>query len=401
MTRTKVWIVGLCGALAAATVAAHDMAQMEGMEHESAASTAQPQVLSLDVYRDGKVLHLLTGEREAGAAKTALLYRRSTDEGHSWSAPVAVNGASVPFGLHRGGDAQLAADGKRLVAAWTVAGSGWGGSGPIATAISADGGKTWKPGPDPADDHSTSGHSFIDIAAAQGSFHMVWLDTRDAGGQGLRYGRSADGGRHWQSNTTIAASTCECCWNSLLAGAGSALYVLFRAGDPRDMSLAASTDAGASWRKLGAVATFGWDMKACPHVGGALVSGAAHTLDALSWTGREGRLGLYHVRSVDDGGHWGAPQRIGGDDARHADLAAGADGRLAVVWDAASGGGSQILAQTSGDGGEHWSAVRRLSADGMHPTHPRVVPTADGFLALWTQTDGQGASALETARIVP
>lgn len=400
MRRMRRWISGLCGALAAATAAAHDMAQMEGMEHD-AASTAQRQVLSLDIYRDGKALHLLTGEREAGAARAALLYRRSADDGRSWSAPVAVNGASVPFGLHRGGDAQLAAAGKRLVAAWTVAGSGWGGSGPIATATSADGGKTWKPGPDPADDHSTTGHSFIDIAAAQGVFHMVWLDTRDAGGQGLRYTRSADGGRHWQANMTIAASTCECCWNSLLAGAGSALYVLFRDGDPRDMSLAASGDAGANWRKLGAVAPFGWDMKACPHVGGALVSGGAHTLDAMSWTGREGRLGLYHVRSVDGGAHWSVPQRIGDDDARHSDLAAAGGGRLAVVWDAASGGSSQILAQTSEDGGTHWSAARRLSVEGVHPTHPRVVATSDGFLALWTQTEGQGASVLGMARIVP
>jgi hypothetical protein len=395
MKRTKWWLGGLCCALAG-LAAAHDMAHVEAAEHE--ASTTQHQVLSLDVYRDGTVLHLLTGEREAGESSALLLYRRSADDGRSWSEPVVVNRHSVPFGLHRGGDAQIAADGKRLLAAWTVPGTGWGGSGPIATAFSADAGKTWKLGTNPADDHSTTGHSFIDIAAAQGSFHMVWLDTRDAGGQGLRYSRSADG-RNWQTNATLAANTCECCWNSLLAGSGYALYALFRDGDPRDMSLAVSPDGGRSWDKVGAVAPFGWNIKACPHVGGALVSGGAHTLDALSWTGREGRLGLYHVRSDDEGEHWGAPQRIGGDDARHADLAADADGRLAAVWDTAGAGGAWIMGQTSADGGAHWSEAQRLSAEGVHPTHPRVVATADGFLALWTQTDAAGGSAMGTARI--
>jgi len=399
MKRANRWTgAAILACAAAAPALAHDMAQMEGME-EAAPSSRQPQVLSLDVYRDGGSLHLLTGERAAGAEQALLLYRHSVDDGRSWSAPVKVNGRSAPFGLHRGGDAQLAADGRKLVAAWTIAGSGWGGSGPIATAVSADGGRTWRPGANPADDQATTGHSFIDIAAAQGRFHMVWLDTRDDGGQGLRYARSADGGRHWSANSTIAAHSCECCWNSLLAGAGSALYVLFRDGEPRDMSLAASSDAGAHWSRRGAVAAFGWDVKACPHVGGALVSAAPQTLDALSWTGREGRVGLYHVRSNDAGASWGEPQRIGNDSARHADLAAARDGALAVVWDESSGGESRILAQTSSDGGAHWSAARRLSAAAVHPTHPRVVAVADGFLALWTEVDGKGGSALETARI--
>ena len=81
-------------------------------------------------------------------------------------------------------DAQLAAapDGQHLVAAWTTAGTqDRFGRGPIATAVSADGGATWAPGPNPADDGLSTGHAFLDLACdAKGSFHLVWLDGRNA-----------------------------------------------------------------------------------------------------------------------------------------------------------------------------------------------------------------------------
>jgi len=113
-------------------------------------------VVSLDVYRDGEAIHVLTGEADS------VWYQRSTDGGTSWTTKTRVSGASKPSGMRPGNDAQVAAQGERIVALWPVAGSGWGGSGPFAGARSADGGKTWTPSPTPADTGSTAGHGFAD-----------------------------------------------------------------------------------------------------------------------------------------------------------------------------------------------------------------------------------------------
>src|SRR5690606_32682217 len=144
-------------------------------------------------------------------------------------------GQAPPFSPHRGMDPRIAASRDRLVAVWTTAGTDAWGSGPLASAFSRDGGRTWEVGPNPSDSGLTTGHGFHDLAAdAEGTFHLVWLDSRD-GRQGLRYSRSRDGGRTWEANRTLATDTCQCCRNTLATGPGGEVGVLYRYGDPRDM----------------------------------------------------------------------------------------------------------------------------------------------------------------------
>ncbi|HSD61782.1 MAG TPA: sialidase family protein, partial [Burkholderiales bacterium] len=274
---------------------------------------SQTGVKNLDLYADGDSLHLLYAEQAADGAQS-LWHRRSGDAGRNWSAPVRVDtpGQRV-FPAHNGGEAQVAARGPRVVAAWTGYGSGWGGAGPIAVAVSEDGGGTWRPGPNPADDASTQGHGFLDLAATREGFHLVWLDNR-AGPQGLRHARSTDPGHAWSPNATVEPKTCACCWNALLPGTGRSLYLLYRADSPRDMALAASPDEGATWTRHGAVGSFGWEAKSCPHTGGGLAltgSGNAQTLHVSVWTGREGAAGLYYLASTDGGATWSKPRHLG------------------------------------------------------------------------------------------
>src|SRR5262245_65139412 len=139
-----------------------------------------------------------------------------------------------PDVVHRGMDVQVAASGRRVVAVWQTRGAGHFRGGPMATAISADGGATWSAGPNPAEGGSTQAQGFIDIAAdSEGHFHIVWLDSR-GGAQGLRYARSTDGGLRWSKNQTLDPETCECCWNTITTAPGGAIAVLYRDKDPRD-----------------------------------------------------------------------------------------------------------------------------------------------------------------------
>ena len=362
-------------------------------------SVARLGVESLDIYADSAALHLLLASYPATNQPPVLLHQRSTDGGVTWSAPARVDaGATTPKSPHRGMDAQLAASGSKLIALWGTAGTGLFGSGPIATALSTDGGATWKPGPNPADDGLTTGHGFVDIAAdAAGTFHLVWLDSRD-GKQGLRYANSKDGGQTWSKNTTLKPETCECCWNTLTLGPDGSVHALFRDKNPRDMAVISSTDRGANWSAPAKVGTFNWDFAGCPHVGGGLAVGGS-SLHALIWTGATGHGGAYHVSSPDRGQTWSAPQRLGDADARRGDLATRGAQHLAAVWDRVSDGESGVFSATSADAGKTWSAPKPLSSPGINAAYPRIVPTAGGYRAFWTESTPGQPSAWKSAAL--
>jgi photosystem II stability/assembly factor-like uncharacterized protein len=357
-------------------------------EHHHESMAAHTGVVSLDVFVEGPRLHLLTA---VAGTPTMLEYQQSSDGGHTWSAqsPVGV-GQPEPNPLHRGMDAQIAAapDGQHLVAAWTTAGAqDKYGRGPIATACSADGGKTWSAGSNPADDGLSTGHAFLDLAADEhGSFHLVWLDGRDnAAGKGLRYARSDDHGLSWTRNKTLDDKTCECCWNTLVTRPDGKVAVLYRDCGPRDMAIIQSPDAGHTWSEPTTVGTFSWDASVCPHVGGALAYGAAGVSFATVWTGAGDNTGAYLLSSTDDGKTWSAPARLGGDPhAWHTDLAASPNGHIVAVYDARTDTTPAIFATASADNGKTWSTPRRLTAPGVTAANPRVVFTANGFRVFWT-----------------
>ena len=399
--------VGTGAASAPATKPAH-----AGMAHTRPAGSG---VVSLDLFRDATVgggsrVHRLTVDQPP-AGRATLKYARSDDGGATFSATVPVGvGQAEPDPVHRGMDAQIAAAGDHVVAVWTTAGTeDRFGRGPLATAFSGDGGKTWKAGPNPADHGLGIGNAFIDLTAdADGVFHCVWLDGRTGGmGKGLRYARSTDGGQTWSANQTVVAKTCECCWNTLATGPGGKVYVLFRQASPRDMAVVASNDGGKTWGPPSTAGGFGWQVNLCPHVGGGLApsaDAASTTLHAAVWTAKGGDAqGVYTLSSPDGGKTWGPPRAMATWRASHPDLVTAPGGRVAAAWDAMTDQGSvAIFAATSADDGKTWSEPRRLSDpnDGS-ATHPRLVPVAEGagasFRVFYTQAGEGEATVLRSA----
>ncbi|RBP45911.1 BNR repeat protein [Roseimicrobium gellanilyticum] len=367
----------------------------EGHHHETI-----PGVQSLDVYATTSQLHLLTGGLSNDGSRTELYHQSSSDAGKTWSAPVRVDaGQPAPHAAHRGMDPQIAASGDQLMAVWMTPGTDMFGGGPMATALSSDGGKTWKAGPNPADDGSTTGHGFLDVAAdARGSFHLTWLDTRGEK-RGLRYARSEDGGTTWSRNDTVDAETCECCWNVLAAGPDGRVGILYRNKEPRDMSISWSSAAG-TWSAPVSVGGFNWEFQGCPHVGGGLAAGGEQTSPiwhAVVWTGMEDSLGVHHVSSPDAGATWSKTQRVAGKGASHPDIAARGQ-EVIMVWDTTNEKGSHIEAARSSDGGKSWQTAVRLSSAGPSATHPRVVASADGgFRVFWTQRQGEGPTTWQSS----
>jgi hypothetical protein len=344
------------------------------------------------------------GERAAtDATSYALFHARSLDGGRSFGAATRIGAdwATTPpspgdqdgagdagvkvHAPHRGTDPQIAAAGDRVITVWTSPGTSKWGTGPLAVAVSNDGGRTWSRGGNPADDNSTDGHGFIDVAAdPAGGFHAVWLDGRD-GDTGLRVA-SSDDGVAWRANANVDAVTCQCCWNDLAMLGPDRLAVLYRDRDPRDMAVAVSEDGARSWERRGTAGAFGWKVEGCPHVGGGLAvfgGGEVETLHAVVWTGAPDRVGLYDIASADGGRSWGDARGLGGRGARHGDLAVAA-GKLVAAWDE----GAAIHVAQSTDGST-WSEPRRLTAATVRASHPLVIAAASGALVLWTESNSE------------
>ena len=381
-----------------------------------------------DVYADGDTIHLLTGHGKKGGPSILLFHRVSKDGGASWSKPVRVNAGTERLSAHHPGEnPSIAGSGNRLVVAWTAPRPNARRGGLIQTAVSDDGGATWKNGPSPYADAAGS-QTFMRMTAGGGAaagsaggtaaaraMHMVWLDSRE-GRQGLRYARSNDLGATWGKDVALAPRTCDCCWNSIatrpeVGGVGE-VSVLYRGGEPRDMMHMASSD-GAQWNPPASIGGFGWNIQGCPHVGGALaVQGKA--LHALVWTGKDGALGLYHSVLVAEAGAagatsaaWSKPVKLGTDDAKNADLTTGTDGGLIAVWDETGGSGSPLRIARSSDGVK-WSAPATVAAS-KEATHPRVVAAGGTLVAkppaptvLWLEgSPWNGARLYANGREVP
>jgi len=344
-------------------------------------------ITTFDVYVDDDIIHVIAGGKVSAKDKQVKLrYTRSEDGGRNWLAPVTLGDFPTTI-ASRGNDIQLAAKGNHLLAVWQTKGE-LPGMGPMVSAYSEDYGFTWKQSANPAANNAGD-QSHIDlIADRHGHFHAVWLeDPEENGYQSLRYARSVVWGKHWVIEETLDDSTCSCCWNSFALSPENELNILYRDMKPRDMSLLQSSDDGKTWRHVSTVGEFGWKFDGCPHVGGSLAY-ARHDnpaqLHSLVWTGTEGKSGLYHLSSKNNGANWSIPKKLG-NTAIHGDIVALDSDNIVVLWDEMEPDGASIFYAKSKDGGTTWLTATRLTTASNAATHPRLIATGHGLLALWTE----------------
>jgi hypothetical protein len=234
------------------------------------------------------------------------------------------------------------------------------------------------------------------MAADDHAMHVVWLDSRNGpselkASQGLRYAKSIDGGLSWQPNKTLDESTCSCCWNTLKTDTNGNTFVLYRDKKPSDLAIGIINNQ-QQWQNLSKVGAFNWDFDGCPHIGGGLdIQNTADNtqLHAVVGTGHEDYLGVHYLHSGDNGKNWSQTIQLGDESALHADVAAHDNGRVVAVWDMMGEDGLAVFVAESIDQGIHWSQPKQLSTSGMRASHPRTVKTENGFITLWTESDGQ------------
>ena len=353
-------------------------------------------VKSLDVYGDSGMIHLLLATNTGDQKNASLFYTSSSDIGSSWDSYTPIDTSCAPaFARGRGSDFQIAASGKRILVVWMQHGTGFMGRGPLSSAFSSDGGKTWRNVGNPADDGSDGDHAFIDLTADdRGNFHAVWLDKRSGTDKGLYSAFFESNSQKWNKNSTLDSKVCDCCWNVVKSSRTGRLHALYRDKVPRDMGLAISHDYGKSWRKAGPVGDFQWMFEACVHVGGGLAieekEGKDH-LHAVVWTGNEFDPGLYYLSQKNHEGSWHEPLRLGGLECSLPDIGVSDCGELAIAWieRASDRNTLTFLKHSNGKKMDPKKAIR-LKTNVESPTHPKILNVGNSFVLFWSgQKDGR------------
>lgn len=346
-------------------------------------------VKSLDVYADDGRLHVLLATNTDGQENAGLYYTASEDNGTSWSSYTRIGTSCAPaYARGRGTDFQLAAKGGRIMAVWMQHGTGFMGRGPLSSAISEDGGKTWRNTGNPADDGSDGDHSFIDVTASKdGDFHAVWLDKRSGNAKGLYSSVYKVGKGKWQTNRCVDAVTCECCWNVVKSSQSGGLYTLYRDSSPRDMAWASSMDNGASWQKGGPAGNFQWDIQACVHVGGGLAIEErlkAPCLHAVIWTANQFNPGLYYLFLDTQEGKWQEPVPLADVDCTLPDIAVSKDGQVVATWIKRSAQGNQLYYSVRSKQSQAWDKPIHVPTGKLAPTHPKIACLDNTFHLFWS-----------------
>ena len=352
-------------------------------------------VISLDVVENKGTIHLLQGKHQQG--KKSLWYQQSIDAGVSWSNAVKViDQDHLEANFNRGSDAQLAVQGNNIVAIWASRkeGAGRHNSGPMSAARSSDNGKSWKVSAIPAD--LDIAHNFFDMDGNADVISAVWLDrradpaTNEKAKKGLRHAQSTDGGLTWTKDKTLDDRTCACCWNTAKYSENGELFVIYRDQEPSDMSIGV-LDKQHQWTKLNHVGDFKWDFKGCPHIGaGIAFQNQSQLIHSVVGTGHPDHLGVFYLRSTDNGKNWAQPVQLGDESALHSDIASDHVDRLIAVWDMRSEDGLSIFYAESNDQGISWTESQRISPAGYRASHPKIIATNSGFFVAWTQsTDGK------------
>lgn len=337
----------------------------------------------------GDVVHLVYGERP-------IRYRRSIDEGVTWSAETTI-GDGV---LHLT-DA-LAADGDDV---WMVYlnesenFSDWccsrdGGS--LWVRHSGDAGLSWD---DPVR-LSTPRRAFrVSVAHAEGRVHVVWMDYRD-GAWDTYYRRSLDRGATWEPETVIAESTGPFgAERPQVAARGDSVHVTIwdDRGDnppctpgtftfPRcpDTYHVRSTDGGTTWGPITNVAEGGAYFSGRNDIAVAGASGVVinYNVDVEGETGSK----LFAVASPDDGATWGTPVRLtfSPNASDHGSIIGDGD-EVHLVWhDDRAAPNREIFYRRSLDAGASWEDEEQVSSGAAGDSStPLDAVTSEHLHVIW------------------
>ncbi len=343
-------------------------------------------------------------------SSTDLYFSRSTDGGASWSVPVRINdsegevwGFSVskprigvgPTGtIHVFYPANDYADeiGKDVVSA--------------RYRRSTDNGKTFsaaitmnRPVTEDREEILGEGlamtNSFGTMGVApDGTVITAWQNVAtmkdDTEGANGVVAISTDDGKSFSAETIAIPGNkvCPCCQLTLAFGKDTALMGLrYLFDDGRDSLVARSTDGGRNFSPAGRLDFAPWAINGCPLKPTELAV-AGERVYAAAYTGGEDPAGLYFTHSADGGNTFAGKLQVhaAADLADAPALTVDAAGNIRLVWHAKVGDARRLYTATSVDQGATLSAPVEVASPAGKSMHPASAVAADGTVYVtWEQ----------------
>jgi len=307
-----------------------------------------------------------------------IMYRRSTDNGESWSMGVVIaSGNEVPL------TDPIASDGSTLHIIYKREGN-------LFYRRSLDEGLTW--------DRETllmsgePGFRFS-ITASDSSVHLVWSYPLDAGG-GSYYRRSINNGLIWEpriqlvqdgqggSRTQLASfgNTVHMAWFDA-AGYPSCSVGKFSFKSCPEIYYRRSLDNGKDWEPAIRISS-----DPAVSIRPELVALDSNLL-VMTWTHFESNsFYIYTASSKDNGVTWSAPQQIsstGGADPHP--VSEGKGSSVHLMWQDDRDGNQEIYYRISADGGKTWSKEERVTISDKLNTMADIAATQKYAHLVYTE----------------
>jgi len=325
----------------------------------------------------------------------------STDDGHSFSAPVPVTKQRVNLDWGPDSRPKLVIDHAGGIALAFSIFKDKAFNGQVLYTRSTDGGQSFAE-LRPITSNPESQRFEALALDADGSVFAAWLDKRNRvqvqqsgkkyEGAALYFASSKDGGATYSEARMVKDDTCECCRLGLaFAGPGHPV-VVFRnifEGGVRDHAIVTFKDLQTPG-EVHRVSADDWQISACPHQGPSVSISANGTYHVTWYTNGNARKGLFYARSMDQGVSFSEPLPIGRSDRGPSRpyVLASPHGTV-MVWKEFDGEQTTVQMMSSRDDGIHWTTPTTLATTSDTSDHPLLV--SDGqrvFLSWMTKADG-------------
>lgn len=323
-----------------------------------------------------------------------VLVSHSDDGGKSYSNPVKVN--AEPEGILGDGENRP----KIIVLKGVVYVSYTQGlakpmTGNIRFSRSVDGGETFSQPITVNDNLEIISHRFEAMGVNdRGQVYIAWLDKRDLSaaakkgekytGLGVYYAVSDDNGVSFHPNVKAADHACECCRVAMAMDSDGTPVIAWRhvfGKNVRDHAML-RLDGKSQLTRL---SHDNWEVDACPHHGPAASIASDGVYHFVWFDNAHERHGLFYAHSTDQGKNFSSPLNFGNFKAQASHphvLSMGK--RVFIAWKEFDGETTSIYLINSSDGGNHWSAPRKIASTSDTSDHPFLIADGKNAFLSWS-----------------
>jgi hypothetical protein len=269
----------------------------------------------------------------------------------------------------------------------------------VATAVSADGGRTWSAPVQLNDDNAIAEHGFVELFAWNDRIAAFWLDGRQLAewsfdepdallGTSLRFAQLDYSGAV-VAREIVDELVCDCCQPDR-AMASTGPVVAYRDRTPDEIrDIVVRRYADGRWQEPVAAGADHWHIEGCP-VNGPAIAAAGDRVGVAWFTAANDDAAVRFAWSSDGAASFEPAVDLdaAGSFGQVGLLLDDAGSAIVTWWRAAVGGGTDLVLRTvAADGSLGELRVVAHSATGQPVDVPQIIRAGDDVLVAWTTLD--------------